>query len=51
MEKLSNCCQAEVTIGGIDGSTKYYVCLDCKEPCDLEEGDEKQHEHVDEKYD
>ena len=34
MGKLSNCCQAEVFVGG--DTTKYYVCQKCKEPCDLE---------------
>ncbi len=43
-EKLSNCCNAPVTIGGIGDfndndriQTRYYVCIECKEACDLEE--------------
>ena len=34
MENLiSNCCGASVKVSG--GTTRYYVCRECKEPCDL----------------
>ena len=35
---LSNCCKAPVIVDGDDEEgTKYYVCSDCKEPCDAKE--------------
>ena len=34
MEKLiSNCCGAKVKVSG--GTTLYYVCRECLEPCEL----------------
>ena len=33
-KELSNCCQEPVKVMG--GTTKYYICTGCKEPCDLE---------------
>ena len=33
MSNKSNCCFAPVTVGG-EGMTHYYVCSECKEPCD-----------------
>ena len=41
-DKLSNCHNAPVTIGGVGDfddrdrvSTQYYVCSECSKPCDL----------------
>jgi hypothetical protein len=34
MKDLSKCCKAEVWVGGA-GSTRYYVCNNCGNPCDL----------------
>ena len=40
MKKLiSNCCGAQVKVCG--GVTKYYVCRECLEPCELAEDDEE----------
>jgi len=33
MSKKSNCCDAPVIVGG-EGTTHYYVCTECNEPCD-----------------
>lgn len=37
--EISNCCGAKVKVSG--GVTKYYICRECFEPCDLaiDEGD------------
>ena len=34
---LSDCCQAKTGIGGRNsrGSTRWYVCTDCRKPCDV----------------
>lgn len=36
---VSNCCGAELTIGG-NGTTQYYVCEACGYPCDVREAAE-----------
>ena len=44
MSKKSNCCDAPVIVGG-EGTTHYYVCAECNEPCDLavQNKDEKEY--------
>jgi hypothetical protein len=34
-QEKSNCCSAPVKVVG--NTTKYYICTECKEPCDREE--------------
>ena len=34
-QEKSNCCSAPITTLG--NTTKYYICTECKEPCDREE--------------
>ena len=35
---ISNCCEAELTVGG-NGTTQYYVCDGCGYPCDVKEAE------------
>ena len=32
---LSDCCEAPAVVAGKPGSTQWYVCPDCYDPCDV----------------
>ena len=32
---LSDCCEAPVVVAGKPGSTQWYACPDCYDPCDV----------------
>lgn len=34
-KEISNCHEAEVLVGGDEGETRYYICTQCKQACDL----------------
>lgn len=39
IEYISKCCGAEVKVGG-EGSTHYFICTKCENPCDAKEKSE-----------
>ena len=41
-KERSDCCNAPVTTKIIDkGTTNYYICLNCKEDCNLKDTEDK----------
>lgn len=34
---VSKCCNAEISAGGMQGMTRYYICSKCNQACDVKD--------------